>query len=395
MNTPLNLDETERLKSLSEYEILDTPPQQVFDDLTDLAAVICDTPMALISFVDADRQWFKSKVGTTLSETKREDSICLHTIKSKEMLVIENVSTDSRFSNNLLVTGYPKIKFYAGAPLISEKGYALGSLCVLDFQPRKLSEVQTRLLKVLAGQVMQNLELRRLQKVRFAKVNIMNDMASVIAHEINNPLTIINSHATLIAVSLEQEMFNQKFVVESAKKIINAVKRISKIITNLKEISLGERTVAVEEVRLVDLIDESISYCKERVDEHQIDLRVQCLCDMNTMILCRSVQISQVLLNLLNNAIDGICDLPEKWIQLRVEAELDKIKFSVMDSGHGIEPDILAKIFTPFFTTKGVGKGSGLGLSISKEILEMHHGTLIYDEHAPHTCFVLSIPKKQ
>ena len=173
------------------------------------------------------------------------------------------------------------------------------------------------------------------------------------------------------------------------------MKRISKIITNLKEISLGERTVAVEEVRLVDLIDESISYCKERVDEHQIDLRVQCLCDMNTMILCRSVQISQVLLNLLNNAIDGICDLPEKWIQLRVEAELDKIKFSVMDSGHGIEPDILAKIFTPFFTTKGVGKGSGLGLSISKEILEMHHGTLIYDEHAPHTCFVLSIPKKQ
>jgi GAF domain-containing protein len=153
--------EAARLEALREYRILDTPSEQAYDDFTLLASYICEVPIALISLVDADRQWFKSKVGLEVNETVRNISFCRHTILSYETLVINDALYDERFANNPLVTADPRIRFYAGAPLITPEGHALGSLCVIDRRPRELSTAQKTALEALARQVVSQLELRR------------------------------------------------------------------------------------------------------------------------------------------------------------------------------------------------------------------------------------------
>lgn len=161
MTAPAKNTEAKRLKILWQYDVLDTVPEEVFDDLTELAARICEAPIALISLIDEDRQWFKSKIGITVSETSRDISFCAHAIKQQGLFIIPDATKDSRFANNPLVTSEPKIRFYAGAPLITPDGYALGTLCVIDKVPRDLRPEQQQALRVLARHVMTQLEIRR------------------------------------------------------------------------------------------------------------------------------------------------------------------------------------------------------------------------------------------
>jgi len=161
MSAPVPRNEKKRLKVLWEYQVLDSIPEEVFDDLTELAARICEAPIALITLVDEDRQWFKSRVGLTVNETSRDISFCGHAICQTELFIVPDATKDSRFARNPLVISDPKIRFYAGAPLISPDGYALGSLCVIDKVPRELRPEQKQALRILARHVMTQLELRR------------------------------------------------------------------------------------------------------------------------------------------------------------------------------------------------------------------------------------------
>src|SRR3954470_6396054 len=161
MTAPVKTNEARRLKVLWQYDVLDTVPEEVFDDLTELAARICEAPIALISLIDEDRQWFKSKVGITVNETSRDISFCARAIQQDDLFIIPDATKDLRFANNPLVTSDPKIRFYAGAPLITPDGHALGTLCVIDKVPRELRPDQKQALRVLARHVMTQLELRR------------------------------------------------------------------------------------------------------------------------------------------------------------------------------------------------------------------------------------------
>ncbi|MCA1772925.1 MAG: sensor domain-containing diguanylate cyclase [Halomonas sp.] len=157
----LNAYERRRLEALAGYEILDTPVESAFDELTELASIICEAPVAIINFIDHDRQWFKSQKGLGVRETSLDISICTHAILQPGLFIVPDMIKDQRFANNPLVTGEPHLRFYAGALLESREGYPLGTLCVLDHQPRDMTERQRFALEALASQVMTHMELMR------------------------------------------------------------------------------------------------------------------------------------------------------------------------------------------------------------------------------------------
>lgn len=165
MTAALPPNEARRLQALRRYQILDTPAERSFDDFAFLASHICRTPIALMSLVDSDRQWFKARVGLTATETPREQSFCAHAILGTEVLVVEDATQDVRFADNPLVTAAQGIRFYAGAPLFDQDGHGLGSLCVIDHERRPLTMEQNdslrTLLQTLARQVMLLMEFRR------------------------------------------------------------------------------------------------------------------------------------------------------------------------------------------------------------------------------------------
>ena len=158
---PIPQNEARRLKVLWQYEVLDTVPEEIFDDLSELAGAICEAPISLISLVDESRQWFKSRTGITAHETSRDISFCAHAILQPGLFIVPDATQDERFKDNPLVTGEPKVKFYAGAPLITPDGQALGTLCVLDNKPRELRPDQLKALRLLSRIVASQLELRR------------------------------------------------------------------------------------------------------------------------------------------------------------------------------------------------------------------------------------------
>jgi GAF domain-containing protein len=157
----LPLYEAKRLTTLYQYDILETPPEAIFDSITRLAARVCETPIALISLVDAHRQWFKAKVGVSAPELPREHAFCAHAILGTELCIVPDALQEERFWDNLLVTGAPAIRFYAGAPLRTVEGQALGTLCVIDCIPRQLTPDQQALLGDLSPLVVMHLEVRR------------------------------------------------------------------------------------------------------------------------------------------------------------------------------------------------------------------------------------------
>jgi GAF domain-containing protein len=169
---PFPANEAARLDALRRYHILDTAPEESFDDFTLLASTICQTPMASMTLIDSERQWFKASIGFVDRETPREHAFCAHAILGPEVLVVEDATSDVRFSENPFVTAAPHIRFYAGAPLIDGDGHALGSICVIDQQPRPISDTQRNALQALSRRIIAQMELRR----------ISAEMAALLTH---------------------------------------------------------------------------------------------------------------------------------------------------------------------------------------------------------------------
>lgn len=186
----LPLDEEERLAALHALQVLDTTPEAAFDTLTAIAAEMLGTPIALVSLIDGSRQWFKSRVGLDAIETPREEAFCAHAILGRDVFVVEDASQDARFAGNPLVTGHPDIRFYAGAPLVTSSGHALGTLCVIDRRARRLDDAQLRLLSALAEQVIAHLELRSVTAGLAEALDANRSARVALAHEASHdPLT--------------------------------------------------------------------------------------------------------------------------------------------------------------------------------------------------------------
>ncbi len=195
---PLPANESARLSALDRYDILDSEPEQAYDDFTTLAAQICGTPIALISFVDGTRQWFKSRIGLEVAETPREHAFCAYAIVDNRTLVVGDAGQDRRFHDNPLVTGDPGIRFYAGAPLVTGDGEGLGTLCVIDRVPRTLAADQQRALEALSRRVMAQLELRRAMAVLQSAEAAKKKFVANVSHELRTPLTSIRGALALV-----------------------------------------------------------------------------------------------------------------------------------------------------------------------------------------------------
>ncbi len=191
LNFPIPANEKQRLEILKQYNILDTLPEKQFDDLTKLASIICETPITLISLIDKDRQWFKSKIGLDVAETEREASFCQYAIMDDQIFEVENSLLDERFVNNPLVTGDPNIRFYAGAPLKTKDGFNIGTLCAIDTKPKKLTDSQKLALQILANEVVANLELRKERNIIESEKRMAIDSNQLLNAFLENSPSII------------------------------------------------------------------------------------------------------------------------------------------------------------------------------------------------------------
>lgn len=399
--------ESDRLQALQELDILDTPPEQEFDEITLMASEICQAPIALMSLVDKERQWFKSKQGFQASSTPREISFCQHAIQQTHTMVVPNALEDDRFKSNPLVIE-KDIRFYAGAPLITKNGFGIGTLCVLDHKPRILSDRQVESLEALSRNIMRIIELKNQNNVlkiltgqiaqreqllvEAAKMSSLGQMAGGIAHEINNPLTIISLYATKIIEMIQDGKLDVKKAEQYTDKIQETTQRIAKIIRGMRDFCGDGAKDPFQKINIKTLIEDTLSFCHDKKIRMGISFKYVQI-DPDIEIECRPVQISQVLLNLLNNSCDALATANPKLIELEVREVGDHVQLQVVDTGCGIPAAAQDKIFDPFFTTKEVGQGIGLGLSISKGIVESHHGTLSFRSSSAGTAFKVLLPK--
>ena len=241
-----SIDEEKRLENLAEYAILDTLPEQSFDDIARLATIVCKTPIAIISFIDKNRQWFKSSVGISISETTRELSLCAKAIQQKEPIIIEDITVENDILSYPLLKNDPKIRFYFGVPLISKEGHSLGTIAALDYLPKVLEPNQKLAMQLLANQVVDQLtrhqSLRKInqQKIQLSdhsKMMALGQMTSSIAHEINNPLTVIHARASILTKLAQENQITNEVVQVNCEKIISTSTRISNIIKGIKNFS--------------------------------------------------------------------------------------------------------------------------------------------------------------
>jgi PAS domain S-box-containing protein len=238
------------------------------------------------------------------------------------------------------------------------------------------------------------LEQQRAKMIASSKMSALGEMTGNIAHEINNPLAIIHSRAGQLRELAASGETDSQFVATTAENIESTVMRISKIVKSLRTFSRNAEKDPYEKVSLKNLIQDTVELCIQRYRASKIDLKINEF-SADLTVECQSVQISQVLLNLLNNACDAVQPLNEKWVEVTVESNPEDLIIRVTDSGSGIPDSVRTKIMTPFFTTKEVGKGIGLGLSISRGIIEAHHGSLTLDPESAHTRFVIRLPHVQ
>lgn len=657
---PFHPNEELRLASLKELNILNTIPEKEYDDLTLLASQICQVPIALISLIEKDRQWFKSKIGIDQTETKRDISFCSHAILENKPLVVTNAAVDVRFKDNPLVTGPTHIRFYAGVPIMSLDGLPIGTICVLDTKPCELTPEQIRGLEALASQVgillqlrlqirdlktaqnklyinqralesmsegfvlqdkndkiiesnkaaakvldltleqlsgkssmdplwkaikedgspykpeehpsvvcmqtgksqrgakmgiqvgngptkwlkinsdplylsdgktpshtvtifadithevnynndlvhakkelrflldsiphkiayfdkyqnnissnkefaecfgqstesvkgmklstligkglndifqpqinaaldgesksfesemttvsgdtknvfisfiprktsedngsfiilimditkIKNLEAERrtleARLVESSRLSTLGEMAGGLAHEINNPLTIIRGIAASTKRKIKTSQINTDDELLNLEKIELTVDRIAKIIKGLRTYSRNAENDPMEKISLLQILNESLAICIEKFKNSEIEIKIEASPEVE--IMGRAAQISQIFINLLNNSYDAVTHLNEKWVKIKIYKSGSKAVLEITDSGHGINPDISKKIMMPFFTTKEVGKGTGLGLSIVQGIVEVHGGIFSYNAHKPNTTFNIELP---
>lgn len=267
------------------------------------------------------------------------------------------------------------------APVKDEQGDTVRFIAVeRDITARRLAE-----------QTIAELQMRMLTSSRMAALGIM---AGNVAHEIRNPLTVISGDAEMLREAMLRECPERPDWVNRLEAVVRNAARIERIVRGLRTLSREGGGDPFVLTAMKDIVDDAVELCRARFKPGNISLLVEPV-PPDLRAECRATQIAQLLLNLLNNAVDAVRDLPERWVRIECREDGVELELAVKDSGSGLSPEVRQRIFRRFFTTKTEGNGVGLGLSISQAIMESHHGRLYIDETCPHTRFVARLPRHQ
>lgn len=390
----------DRIKTLIDYNILDTSPEEMFDDVTAIASAVCGMPVALISLLDLERQFFKSNHGLDARETAIEDSFCKLAIETpKDIFIVEDARIDSRFKENPLVVDDPNIVSYYGVPLNSKSGVAYGTLCVIDTKVNVLTEQQKEILKKLSRQVEHLLELRKnnyLLGVYQDKIerysSDMEEFAYLAAHDLKSPIRAIDSFVKLLdkkhkSIWDERDEKYVSFIVESTTKMNN-------LIHDLLEYS--KSTFSIENETKFD-VKELITDIFRRLTYDSTEKKPELICDEMPIITNSKIAFTLLFHNLISNGLKYQNKNSTPLIKVHFKENVTHWIFSVEDNGIGIKEDYFQLIFKPFKRLHNAleYRGTGLGLAACVKVIDKLQGSITVDS-IPNkgTTFTFSIPKK-
>ena len=399
---PIPSNETARLAALQRYAVLDTGPEEAFEDIVALARFICGTPISLLALVDTDRAWFKARSGIAIPYTPREQSFCAHALDpSGAPLVVSDALDDPRFAGNPLVTGRPNVRFYAGAPLITPDGHVLGSLCVVDTEPRRLSAEQLGALRALARQAIAHLELRRQTAALEARVAELNateerlrqatlaaeaataaksQFVANMSHEIRTPLNAVIGYAQLLTTDAQAHDLPAQ-TVEYLHTIERGGKTVSDIINNLLQLSkleAGKIERFEEDVPLRPFLQDLYELQLAEASKRGVIWRFEPGPGLARTARLDRTKVAQIVLNLSGNALKFTP--AGKAAQLSADYSRGELAIELRDEGIGIAHERQAAVFQPFeqadeSTTRTYG-GTGLGLTIVRSLAELMGGSV-------------------
>ena len=392
-------NESDRLKSLQGYQILDTLPEEEYNEITQLAAIICNTPISQIALIDQKRHFTKSAFGLDIQESDRDISFCSHSILNPaDVMIVPDARSDERFHDNPFVIGNPQIVFYAGMPLVTSSGYALGALCVIDRIPRKLSAKQLEALKYLSKQIIRLFELRKANadlKVSQTQLKAyseqMESFAYIASHDLKEPARMVNNFMQL----LENKYATQ--LDEKAKKYIHfasdGAKRMTVLIDDLLEFArVNDGTITNEEVNTSELLNEVIAYLKGVILEKNADIVYGEL----PVIHASATAIKLLFRNLISNALKYQPVDKQCVVEISYNESNTHWQFIIKDNGIGIDAKNLETVFQLFkrLHSKEAYAGTGIGLALCKKIVENHGGNIwVESEEGRGSKFYFTISK--
>jgi signal transduction histidine kinase len=381
MQAPLPTGETDRLAALYDLDVLDTPPEKDFDDIVALASAVCGVPMSLVSLVDSDRQWFKAKIGTDLTETSRDLSFCAHAILGGDLLVVPDARQDARFADNPAVDTPGGIRFYAGAPLLTTDGFAIGALCVVDAEPRRLGLDQLQALRALARQVTSQLELRRyataladttarLQELERRK----DDLAGLVGGELRPSLRLMSSYLDRLGSTGRHDPELADLVAHASSAHVRGLHDMLEHLMSLADAGSGGQGLRMREIDLTRLTQRAVESVRPIAATKQIWILNQAG-GPSMPIIADPVRLEQVLMQLLFAAVK----YTPRGGRVRVGTEIESgptVRLDDLDMPGGLRPDLFAHLYYGAIANPADVPGPDRGLSVAKRVLDAHHATV-------------------
>jgi signal transduction histidine kinase/DNA-binding NarL/FixJ family response regulator len=383
---PIPENELQRLAALKRYNILDTLPDHAFDDATKLVSYICGVPIAHISFIDENRQWFKSEIGIGASEVPREISFCRYTIMESKMVEINDTHLNDRFKNDPNVTGGFNVRFYAGVPLTTPDGYNIGTLCAIDHVTKELNDNQRNALSIIAKHVIAQLELGTKnaqldaqKKIAEKAVLARDSFVANMSHEIRTPLNAVIGFTDLLAQTDLDDV--QREYIESVQIAGENLLLIVNDILDLSKIESGNLAIDSEPFNLKKTLKHVYDLLKVK-RQKEVEFNLFLDAEMPDVVVGDQGRLNQILVNLIGNSLKFTNEGEVTVSVKKIEETEDNytLKFSVKDTGIGIQKNKLTTIFERFTqgeesTTRTYG-GTGLGLNIVKQLIELQNGEI-------------------